>query len=76
METDYSDKMKQDFFIRTIYEMQGEKARWKLYRNATCIFEKILEATALKTAAAHPLTSHLTNHWSRMNKTYETLLMK
>ena len=32
-------------------------------------FEQIQEATSHKTASARPLSSHLTNHPSKMNKT-------
>ena len=43
-------------------ETHGEQARWKLYKNITCYFKQILEATPLKTAALRPLTPHLINH--------------
>ena len=33
------------------------------------LFEQILEATPYKTAAVWPLTSHLMNHPSKINKT-------
>ena len=36
--------------------------------------EQILEATPHKTAAVWPLTSHLTNYPSKMNKIYCALL--
>ena len=38
-----------------------EKARWDLNKDTTCCFVEILEAAPNKTAAAWPLTSHLTN---------------
>ena len=47
-----------------------EKARWELQKNAMCCFKQILEATLDKTEAVWPLTSYLTNHLSKMNKTY------
>ena len=46
----------------------GEKTRWELHKNAMCYFEQILKATPLKTAAVPPLTSHLKNYPSTMNK--------
>ena len=36
--------------------------RWKLHKDATCCFEKILEVALYKTAYVRPLTSHLTKH--------------
>ena len=56
--------------------MHGEKARWKLHKNATCYFQQILEATPNKAAAVWPLTSHLTSHSSKTNKTCVTLIEK
>ena len=47
-------------------ETHGEKARWKLHKNATSYFEQ----TFHKTATLQPLTSHLTNHRSKMNKIF------
>ena len=49
-------------------QTHGEKARWKLHKNAACCFEQILEAMPRKTATVRPLTSHHTNHPSKMNK--------
>ena len=54
----------------------GEKARWKLQKNATCCFEQILEATPHKIAAVWPLSAHLKNHPSKMDKTCRTELEK
>ena len=55
-------------------EITGEKARWELHKDVACCFEQILEAAAYKTAVVRPLTSHLTNHPSKMNKTCFALL--
>ena len=52
-------------------KMHGEKVRMERHKNATCYFEQILEATPNKTIAVRPLNSHLTNHLSKMNETYE-----
>ena len=57
-------------------EALGEKARWELYKDATCDFEQILEAAHHKTAAVRPLTSHLTSKLSKTNKTFWILLVK
>ena len=57
-------------------EMIGEKARWKLYQEAACYLEQILEAAPYKTAAVRPLTTYLTNHPSKTNKTWRALLEK
>ena len=54
----------------------GEKARWELHKQAVCCFEQKLETACYKTAAVQPLTSHLTSHPSKMNKTCRTLLDK
>ncbi len=43
-------------------ETYKEKASCEQHKNATCLFEQILEVTPEKTAAVRPLTSHLTNH--------------
>ena len=45
-------------------------------KNVMCCFEQILEATPLKTAAVRPITSHLTSHLNKTNKTYEARLKK
>ena len=42
-------------------EMLGEKFRWKLRKDTLCCLEQIWEAVHNQTAAAQPLTSHLTN---------------
>ena len=47
-------------------EMLGEKARWELYKDA--VLNKSREQH-YKTAVLWPLTSHLTNHPNKMNKT-------
>ena len=52
--------------------MIGEKTRWKLHKNVMCCFEQILVAVPRK----RPLTSHLTNHTSKMSRTCRTLLEK
>ena len=48
-------------------EMDGNKTRWELYKNTTCCFEQMLEATHHKVAAVQPLTSYLTTYprWRR-----------
>ena len=48
------------------YKMLGEKARWELHKDAACCF---------KTAAVQLLTSYLTNHPSKTNKTCWALLV-
>ena len=57
-------------------EIYIEKVRWEVHENDTCCFEQILEATTHKTADALPLTSYLTNHQSKTNKTWGALLEK
>ena len=57
-------------------EMQVERARWKLQKNASRCLEQILEATPHKTAAVGQLTTHLTNHPSKTKKTCMVLLEK
>ena len=47
----------------------GENGRWELQKNAICYFEQILQTTLYKTVAVPPLSSHLTNHPSKTNKT-------
>ena len=51
-------------------EMDEEKVRWELHKNAAYCFEQILEAAHYKIAAVRPLTSFLTNLPSKMGKTY------
>ena len=41
------------------HEMNREKAKLKLHKNATSYFEQILEATPHETAAVELLTLHL-----------------
>ena len=53
------------FFLR----LELDKSSSELYKNVTCCFEQILEAKYYKPATAEPLTSHLKNHPSKMNKT-------
>ena len=84
--SDLSDKIKRDFFqvhggINTIVsmhhidtdKMHREKAKQELHKNATSYVEQILETTPHKTTAERPLTSHLSNHTSKI---YRTLLEK
>ena len=47
----------------------GEKARWELHKIVTCCFGQILEVKPHETAYAQPLTSHLTSHPGKTNKT-------
>ena len=54
----------------------GKKTRWELQKNAVSYFEQILKATPLETTDVPLLTSHLTNHPSKMNKICATLLEK
>ena len=48
----------------------------KKYKNVASYIEQILEATPNETSAVQPLTSHLKNFLSKMNKTCRTLLEK
>ena len=50
--------------------------RWELHKNATWCFDQILETTLHKAAVVRPLTSHLTNHPNKINRTHGTLLEK
>ena len=50
----------------------GEKVWWDLHKNAKSYFQQFFEATT----AVWSLTSHLTNHPSKMNKTCGALLGK
>ena len=43
----------------------GEKSKWELHKDTACCFE----VAPLKKATVQPLTSHLTNHPSKTNKT-------
>ena len=50
-------------------EMQGEKAKWELHKNATNCFEQILETALHKKTVVRPLISHLKNTkviWTNM----------
>ena len=49
-------------------ETFAEKDRWELHKNTVCYSEQILEVAPYKTAAIRPLTSHLTNYLSKVNK--------
>ena len=53
-----------------------EKARWEQHKNTKSYREQILEATPHETTAVWPLTSHLRNHPSKMNKTCGAQLEK
>ena len=46
------------------------------YKDAVCCFEHSLEAALYEIAVVRPLTSHLTNHPSKMSKTCWELLKK
>ena len=84
--TDLPDKNKAGFLpsyyciITTVWmhymNPNVKKARRKLSKNARRCSEQILEATLHKTAAAGPLTSHLTNHTSKTKKACWPLLEK
>ena len=41
----------------------------ELHKDSVFCFKQILKAVPYKTAAVQPLTSHFTNHSSKMNKT-------
>ena len=56
--------------------MHREKARWELHKNSIRYFEQILEIPYHKTKAVWSLTSHLTNHPCKINKTCRSLLEK
>ena len=87
--SDLSNKIKQDFFqvvavsillyrctIWMLTKCMEKKLDGELHKNAVCQFEQILEALPKNTTAVWPLTSHLKNHWTKMNKTCGTLLDK
>ena len=57
-------------------EMLEEKARWEPHKDATCYLEQILKTIPNKTAAVRPLTSYLTNHQNKTNKTCQAQLEK
>ena len=57
-------------------KMHREKTSWELHNNATSYFEQILEATPHETTVVRPLTSHLKNHSSKINKICRALLEK
>ncbi len=50
-------------------KMLIKKVVWKLPKAAVCCSEQILEAAPHKTTAIQPLTSHLTDHLNKTNKT-------
>ena len=63
-------------------EMNGEKARWELHKNATCWFKQVLEATPNKIAAVQPLAFHLTKqderaryNWRRKDELISVVLL-
>ena len=49
-------------------EMLRKKARWELSKDVAVCFEQILGVASNKTAAVRPLTSHFTNHPSKLNR--------
>ena len=57
-------------------ETLGEKAKWKLHKNAACCFERILEAAPYKTAVVRPFISHLANYPQKTRKTCLPVLGK
>ena len=61
---------------RDATQTHEEKARWEVHKSATCGFEQILEVAFNKTAAPRPLTYHLTNNSSWINKTCGVMLEK
>ena len=67
------DKTKWKFFKTNMdtNKTHGKKASCKLHKNAACYFEKRLETTTVR-----PLTSHHTNHQSKMSKISWVLLEK
>ena len=52
------------------YEKSLETYLMILCKETECCFEQIFEAAFSKTAIVRPLTSNLTNHTSKTNKTY------
>ena len=54
----------------------GEKAKWKLHKNAAHCFEPIQLATPNKTATVQPLTSHFTNNLSKTSKICRRALLE
>ena len=56
-------------FFKAVAMSVLEKPRWELYKDATCCFKQILEASPSKTAAVGPFTAYLTNHPSKTSKT-------
>ena len=57
-------------------EIPGEKVRLDLQKDAARCFKQILDTTPCKTTAVWLLSSHLTNHASKMRKTCWALLVK
>ena len=51
-------------------ETHEENVLWERHKNAACYFEQTLEVVPHKTADVRPLTSNLTNHSNKTNKTY------
>ena len=79
--SDLSDKIKREFFQAVaVTVLLYVCTAWTLMKHlekkvdAVCCFEPIPEAAPHKTAVVWPLTSHHTNHPSKMNKTYWALL--
>ena len=63
-------------YLKDSNKMHRDKARWVLPKNAISYFEQILEAKPIRTTVVWPLTSHLTNHPNKTNKTCKVLLEK
>ena len=87
--SDLPDEIKKDFFQAVIVSilqhgcttcMQTKHIeKWlkrELDKKAMSYFKQILETTPHKKTAVLPLTSHLKDHSSKMNKTCGTLLKK
>ena len=81
---DLSDQVKWEFFQAvavsvplyscatwTLMKHLEKKLHFDLYKDTLCCFEQILEASPLKTAAVRLLSSHLTNHSIKINKTHK-----
>ena len=62
--------------MRHINKTYRDKAKRQIHKKTTSYAEQILEVTPNETTAIQPLTTHLKNHWSQLNKTYEALLEK
>ena len=59
-----------------INEMREKKATRKLHKDAACRFKYIQKATPFETAAARPLTTHLTKNLNKTTKSYWELPVK